>query len=404
MNKKLCVLVVDDSQIFCESLQAQLEDFDVDRVDCCHSGYTALELIEASSSSYDAIFVDLHMEGMDGIELIRHVNDMNYRGGIIIVSALDQIIIEHTEELVRRLNLHLLGSILKPASNSAVAFMVRRIRAMRPATEAPPSAEVETVRNALANRKVEAYFQPLIDGSNNSLHSIECVSRLHNREGEVIFPKAFLPTLQSENLFAEFTPLLLDTALKEYKNICSQLDVNVRLRINIHENQLSDNTLIPTLLDSTRKAAIEPEHLILEIDEDFSQTEIQMRNLARLRIAGFHLSLENYGSGFTNIRQLRTLPFGELKIDKELILGMHKDHALKAIIESIEHVAKELNTQVVANGIQYADDLLLLDGLGIGVFQGHFFSRPKSAKEFISWMKKWRMTMHSVAEQETKTT
>ncbi len=401
MDKLLRILIVDDSQIFCELLQNELEAFDVDLVDTCNSGERALEIISQVKSHYDAVFIDLHMEGMDGIELIRHLDKLRYRGGVIIVSALDKSIVEHTMEVVRKLNLQLLGSILKPFDRSLIAFMVRRIRSMRPKTSENLPLSQGAVREAIAEDRFEAYYQPLIDGQNNALHSVEGLSRLRDRNNRIITPDKFLPTIEHYQLFNEFLPRILRKTLRDYKTICEKLHISVPLRINIHKDQLGDETLPEQLLHGISLEEINPESLTLEISERFPQDDVQLRNLARLRIAGFTLSLDDYGSGFTNIRQLKALPFNDIKIDKELIVGMHRDRALRTIVESMKQVADDLNIQVIAKGVHDPSDLIMLDKIGIHYFQGHFFSRPKPAVECIRWLKDWKAVLNEADKRLT---
>ena len=401
MEKLLRTLIVDDSQIFCELLQSELQAFDVDIVDRCYSGERALELVTQVKAHYDAIFVDLHMEGMDGIELIRRLDKMEFRGGIIIVSSLDQSIVDHTMEVVKKLNVQLLGSILKPFDHSLVAFMVRRIRSMspKPADKAPLSEAV--VREAIAANRIEAYFQPVLNGRDNSLHSIESLCRLRTLENKILAPSKFLPTIAQFQLFDAFMPVFLKPALAGYVKICSRLHTNVPLRINLHQMQLTNNSLPEHILEAVFDEGVNPESVILEISERFSQNEIQLRNLARLRIAGFHLSLDDYGTGYTNIRQLSALPLNDIKIDKELIASMHRDRALKTVVESIKQVADELKLKVIAKGVHDPHDLILLEEIGIEIYQGHFFCRPKPAEECIRWLKKWRAEINADSAWES---
>lgn len=402
MEKLLRTLIVDDSKVFCDMLKNELEAFEIDVVDTCQSGERALELISPLKCHYDAVFIDLHMGGMDGIELIRHLDKLQYRGGIIVVSALDETIIEHTMEVVRKLNVQLLGSILKPYDRSLIAFMVRRIRNMRPkALEAPPISK-SAVRKALQDGKLEAYFQPLINGLDNSLHSLESLSRLHDTDDKIIPPNKFLPTIAHFKLFPEFMPLFLQKTLGDYLRICQKLHTDVPLRINIHQDQLSDDALPKQLLDSIKHTKVEPENLVLEISERFTPNDAHLRNMARLRIAGFKLSLDDYGTGSTNIRQLSTLPFSDIKIDQEIVTGMHRDQALRTIVTSVKHVADELNIDVIAKGVHDPSDLVLLDDIGIQYFQGHFFSRPKPASECIRWLKKWKVVLEKAGKKKAK--
>jgi len=400
LERLLRTLIVDDSQIACEALKLELEAFDVQLVDTCESGERALELLDQVKAHYDAIFVDLHMDGMDGIELIRELHERHYRGGVVIVSALDESIVQHTSEVVRKLHLQLLGSISKPFDRSLVAFMVRRIKNLQPASLDLLPVSKSFVRNAIDEQRVLPYFQPLIDGTNNSLLGLEALSRLVDKSGKVLLPNQFLPTIERFDLFNEFMPSFLRIALRQYKKISTRLNIDANLRVNLSASQLENPRLPDLLLSHVHEAELEPNQLTLEVSEKFDQSDVQLSNLGRLRIAGFTLSLDEYGAGFTNLRQLQTLPIDELKLDRELVNGMHRDKALRTIVESIKQVADQHDVRVVANGVHDPSDLILLDSLGLRYYQGHFFSRPKPVGECIRWLRSWRNTLNEAARHD----
>jgi EAL domain-containing protein (putative c-di-GMP-specific phosphodiesterase class I) len=302
-------------------------------------------------------------------------------------------------EVVRKLNVQLLGSISKPFDRSIVAFMVRRIRGARNQKSKIPTLSRAFMLSAIEEQRLEAYFQPIINGDDNSVHSIEALSRFRDKNKKTILPETFIPSLERHKLFPIFMPLALTQIFKGYKYICEQFSIHVPLRINLHQDQLAQSDL-PTLLHkAVVREGIRPESIVLEISERFPQGDIQLRNVARLRIAGFCLSLDDYGTGYTNIRQLGALPFGDIKIDSELVTGMQRDRALRAIIESIKQVADELSIEVIAEGVHHPSDLIMLDTIGIHLLQGYFFSRPKPAEECVRWLRKWQKVIKQSADK-----
>lgn len=395
MDQVLKTLIVDDSLSQCQVLREHLLHYGVSIADYCHDGYAALEKLEQSHSEYDALFVDLHMEGMDGLELMHQLHNLGYRGGIVIVSALNPRVINYTMEVVSNYSLRLLGSIEKPIERSLVAFMVRRIRS---ATHNQPTLEElpkrREVAGALNNNNLHIHFQPIVNGHTNEVHALECLSRLEIPGRGLVSPALFVPVVEKFGLLEMFMDKLFIQVAPAYKRIQESTQLGGKLNINISPQQLFNDAL-PTLLSEQIDAqGLDKESIGLEITENYSLAEEQQqKNLSRLRIHGFQLSLDDYGAGYTNMRQVTNLPFNEIKLDSELVNGMHKDKILKIVVESVYKITHELNLNLIAEGINNPHDLIMLDEIGIHLYQGYFFSKPKPCDELIDWFKSWKNTM-----------
>ena len=391
MDQLLRILIVDDSLSMCQVLKAQLEQFGAHTVDYCHDGVAALEQINDSYSGYDALFVDLHMEGMDGLELLSQLNTRAYRGAVVIVSALDSRIIEYSLEIISNYNLRLLGSLAKPIDRSVIGFMMRRIRnsksVVQTREELPSRRKVEA---ALHADNIQLYFQPIIANEHNSIHSFECLSRL-TIDGTLMQPSQFLPVIDKFDLHDLFLSSLLKKVIPEYKKINSELHSDANLAINLSPKLLFNDDLPITLASWVDNLGVERSKICFEITEDYSlNDDIQQKNLNRLRIQGFKLALDDYGTGYTNLRQIRQLPLNEIKLDRDLVMGMHQDKILRIVVESVQRLCEELQLNVIAEGVCDPKDLIALNSMGINHFQGYLFCRPKPAGEVIRWVKHWQ--------------
>lgn len=404
MDQVLKTLIVDDSLALCHALREHLLHYGVSVVDYGHDGADALaQLNGIHAHQYDALFIDLHMEGMDGLELMHQLHQQKYRGGVIIVSALDTRIVEYTLEVVSNFNLRVLGCIEKPIEPSLVAFMVRRIRSAkqtRPHFDAMPKRR--EVEQALRANQLVINYQPIIDSHNSRMHKLECLSRLDVNGRGTVAPDLFIPVIEKFGLQELFMEKLFAAAASGYRSIRRKTDLDCGLSFNLSPQQLYNNDLPSQLSDLVDSNGLEKDNICIEITENYAIAEdIQQKNLSRLRINGFTLSLDDYGAGFTNLRQITNMPFNEIKLDAELINGMHKDKVLKIIVETVKKVTDELDLSLVAEGIANPHDLIMLDEIGIHLYQGFFFSRPKSANDLAAWYLQWCGDMtRSEAEDE----
>ncbi|MFT7559160.1 MAG: EAL domain-containing protein (putative c-di-GMP-specific phosphodiesterase class I) [Flavobacteriales bacterium] len=392
MDNAIRALIVDDSLAICQLLDEYLQHFGVDYAESCHCGEDALRLVKADPARFDAIFVDLHMEGMDGLELMHQLSDIRYRGGVIIISALNNRIINFTLELVSSYHLRVLGSMEKPFESSLIAFMVRRIRNSHKDVftneELPKRRDVQ---NAIRHGQLRIYFQPLISSKDNSILGFECLTRLDMGADGILQPAQFMPVVERFNLFEPLMEALFDAAGKVIPSIQACVGNDIRFSFNVSPQQLFNDNFPDLVSDYLDNHNIDKNIITLEITENQALTEEQqLKNLNRLRIHGFRLSLDDYGAGFTNLRQIKSLPFNEIKLDALMIEGLHNDRVLRVIVESICKVTAALELSVVAEGVSNAEDLLVISHLNIDSYQGYLFCRPKPTEEILRWVKHWQ--------------
>lgn len=389
------VLIVDDSRAICELLKAMLLDYGVAHVAYCLSGEEALHKVEQDPASFDAMFVDLHMEGMDGLELMHKLHELRYRGGIVVMSALDKKIVDFTLEVISNYNLRVLGSAEKPLEKTLIAFMVKRIKNYYPVvTRREKVLKRREVFEAIKENRVLTYFQPKISAIDNSLLGLECLVRLRIDNMGVLSPAAFLPVAERFELIEALTDAMLNCALPLYKQFCITQETHCSLAINISPLQLYNNLLPETLNDYLARYAIEPSDVVVEITENHAiREDQQLKNLNRLRIHGYQLSLDDYGAGYTNLRQLKSLPFNEIKLDAQLINGIHTDKVLRVIVESVRRVTGEMGLRLIAEGISDSKDLLVTNEIGVDGYQGYLFCRPKPMEELNRWYPVWKKTI-----------
>ncbi len=395
MDKALKVLIVDSESATCKLLQRQLLRFGVRDVESCNDGDTALEKMQREDFRYDALLIDLQMSGMDGLELLDRLNELDYRGGIIIVSSLDTRVIDFTLDLVSHYNLKILGSIEKPISSSVIAFMVRRIRHSRNDKPLPTSLPLKQhVVDAIEAKKLKVYFQPIISAARNCIVTLECLARLEIDEFGVVGPESFLPIVEKYDLHKLFIEALFEHAAPCYHKIVQETGIDAALSVNLSPSELSDNNLPNILAEHVDRHNLNRQKIRLEITEKFFfSDELYKKNLSHLRIQGFELALDDYGTGYTNLHQLKSLPFNEIKLDGDLVVGMHNDKILRIIAESIQKLARELGLSLVAEGISDPRDLMILNTLGIDLYQGYLFCQPRPADDFIQWSKQWHKTI-----------
>ena len=137
--------------------------------------------------------------------------------------------------------------------------------------------------------------------------------------------------------------------------------------------------------------SVSPEKIIVEITETGVAREelIYLEIVARLRMKGFALSVDDFGTGMSSLQRLEALPFGELKIDRQFVDGAHKNAAKRAILQASIGLAKTLGQKSVAEGVERREDWDILKQCGCDLAQGYFIAKPMPDQDLPNWIKSW---------------
>jgi EAL domain-containing protein (putative c-di-GMP-specific phosphodiesterase class I) len=172
--------------------------------------------------------------------------------------------------------------------------------------------------------------------------------------------------------------------------VCAQIDawnrrgLRVRVAVNASVQDLHDTDFPAQILTLLRSHGVPPEQLTIEITERMvlGDTERMSRAARRISAMGIGLSLDDFGTGFASIQQLRVLPLTEVKIDKSYVNGMTSNGAQRAIVTGVHQLATALHLAVVAEGVEDASTAAALNRLPGMIGQGWHFGHPVSADEF----------------------
>ena len=395
MGENTSILIIDDSRAICLLLKASLENMGIQQVDYCHSATAALEQIENEDNHYHALFIDLHMEGIDGLELINRLNMLMYRGNVVIMSGLEQKIIDFTLEVISNYNLKVLGSLEKPIQDSSLAFMVKRIRASQSREhEYQQYIKRRELEVALENDQVSPYFQPIISSSSNQITGLESLARIIAPEHGTLPPHRFIPVAEKFSLMDDLSRQLFPKAFSAHEDFCRQTGINCSLSFNVSPSQLYNEHLLSLIEELRQKYGLDKTSIKLEVTEEVALKDfLQFKNINHLRIQGYQLSLDDYGEGYTNLHQLKNIPFNEIKLDRKLVDGISQDKVLQAIVKSVKELADTNNLNLIAEGVENNEDLIEVEKIGIDLFQGFLFCRPKPIESLLQWYHSWEKVL-----------
>ena len=237
---------------------------------------------------------------------------------------------------------------------------------------------------AMERGEIRPYYQPKVDLRSGAVYGHEALARWVRPDRGVIPPSAFLPQINELGLQGDFLLYMTRQVLQDIDTLIAEGLFPGDISINIPEIALATRTGrkdFQKLLDQHPAARLQ---LTLEITEDvFIQraTETIMDSIARFRMMGLRVSLDDFGTGFASFQHLRQLEFDELKIDSSFLRGLGSDKRAGVVVSGFLSMAAGLGVSVVAEGIETAGQLAILQRLGCRQGQGFYFSRAGTFEE-----------------------
>lgn len=389
---ELSVLVTDDSLTQRQYAKELCSDLGVKDLHDAANGVDALSVLEARP--VDVVLIDLEMPIMDGVELIRSIAQKKIASSVIILSAKDPILIASVGTMAEADGLHVLGTFQKPLLPDALECSFLRFihDAKQQAQETKPSPEKDVTAvelgEALANGELNLAFQPKLTVHGLLLKGVEALARWHHPQKGMISPGVFIPLAERHGMIDMLTRHLLNVAFQHKKN-WQNYGLRFNLAFNLSPLSLADSDMVDWLCKLAEDYGIAPSEITFEITENALLGELAsaIRTLARLRLKGFHISIDDYGTGFANAQQLSRVPATELKIDRSLVHRSAARPQQHTILASTVDLAKNLNLTTVAEGVETAEDYKIIYDLGVDLVQGYYFSKPLFPDDLLTFIK-----------------
>lgn len=242
----------------------------------------------------------------------------------------------------------------------------------------------QELREAIGSDQFQLHYQPIIDFAHKKVVTAEALLRWHHPERGPIPPSDFIPVAEVTGIIVPLGAWILKTACRQAAAWSGAMITVPRIAINISPRQFRDPNLLATIDEAVASAGITHDRLTLEITESVLLTDIHVakRTISELQGRGITISLDDFGSEYSNLRYVANFNFDEMKVDMMFVRNVDLDNRLRAICTSIVTLSGGLGIPIVAEGVERPEEIALLHSLGCEMFQGYFFSRPVPAAEF----------------------
>lgn len=353
----------------------------------------------------DIIFCDLNMPDFDGIEVLRHLSDSGFAGGVVLVSAVDERVLASTRQLAMDRNLRVIGSLEKPFSVRNISRLLESISCGsgpgctdgNESVSAMQRPAVEDLALGLSRNEMVAFYQPKVCMHSGEFLGVEALVRWRHPRLGLIPPGYFIGMAEDHGMIDQVAEQVILQSFRQGGEWIRQglsLKVAVNLSIkNLNRLDFPDRSVL-----LARESSLPLESLIYEITESSLMTDrvTVMEILTRLRLKGIALSIDDFGTGYSSMEQLMRIPFLELKIDRSFVGRAGSETAARAILDSSVDLARRLGMTVVAEGVETLEDWNLVKSAGCDIAQGYFVSPPLPGEAILPWARQWEHTRASL--------
>jgi diguanylate cyclase (GGDEF)-like protein len=242
------------------------------------------------------------------------------------------------------------------------------------------------LRQAVARGQLELFYQPKVDARSLQITAAEALLRWHHPRRGMISPAVFIPLAERHGLIGAIGNWVIDDATRQAA-VWRGLGLRMRVAINISPYQMRQDDLVDRLQAALARHQLQPGRFTCEITESVAMedTQVTQRSFERMRRAGLHVSIDDFGVGQASLSYLRRLPAAELKIDASFVQDLGQSEDARSIIDAVVKLAHALGLRVVAEGVETERQRDLLVQLDCDELQGYLFAKPMAAAQLAVW-------------------
>jgi len=238
--------------------------------------------------------------------------------------------------------------------------------------------------NAIKENQLKVYYQPIIELSSNRILSAEALVRWEHPTIGIIYPNDFIPNAEENGSIIKMGKWMIDEVCFHYREWKNLGLTDIKISINYSVIQFFQDDIVEDIKNAVKKYGLEANFLVVEITERVTIDDYNhmVLNIEKLHALGVQIALDDFGTGFASLEYLSKLKLDILKLDRCFIKSILENETNNIIIKNTLNMAKELNLNVIAEGIETWEQLALLTKYNCYAGQGYIFSRPVPNEDF----------------------
>lgn len=244
----------------------------------------------------------------------------------------------------------------------------------------------ESIRKALENGEFEVYYQPIVDIVSNKIVAAEALIRWNHPELGLLFPSSFIPSAEESGMIS---------LLGEYvvRDVCKQIrrwadaERYMKVCVNLSMAQLCDPFFASKVQQIFRDTNVSPEYLEFEVTESMAMSDLEgtLSVLKELKDLGTTIALDDFGTGYSSLSHLHHFPVDVLKLDGDFVQKSLMTEKGSRLMRAMLLLAHALDLEIITEGVETEEQLLLIKLLGGKLIQGYYFTQPVPVQEYTKW-------------------
>jgi diguanylate cyclase (GGDEF)-like protein len=341
-------------------------------------------LLEDISSQSNAMYITERINTELKVPFIVDGNEVfiTVRTGIAFGNGGD----EHPEQILRDAEI----AMYKAKKSSKTEYMVFETGMH---THVLERMNLETaLRKAVERREMRVYYQPIVSSKTGRMVGFEALVRWLHPDRGIVSPGDFIPIAEETGLIVSIDRFVLREACLQMRDWQKNLPASLLhyVSVNLSNRQMEQTDLVNYVEQALSETGLAPEHLKLEITENviIKNPESIAVMLDHLRAIGVHLYIDDFGTGYSSLSYLHRLPINGFKIDRSFIQRLGANGENQEIVRTILLLARDLNVEVIAEGIETQNQLAQIRSLNCDYWQGYLFSKPVPATQATGLIEK----------------
>nr|WP_269671139.1 bifunctional diguanylate cyclase/phosphodiesterase [Metabacillus litoralis] len=237
---------------------------------------------------------------------------------------------------------------------------------------------------AMTEHQFELYYQPQYDVVKHKIVGAEALIRWFHPHLGAISPAEFIPIAESNGLIIEIGKWVIEEGCKQLKKWHGQGYKEMKLSLNLSVRQLYQNNIVEMINHTLKQLNLTQDSLVFEFTESSMMHDIDLfiQVISKFKSRGFHISIDDFGTGYSSLYYLTRLQIDSIKIDRSFIQNMEYSKENEMVITSIISLAKNLQLQFIAEGVESISQVTLLKEMNCELIQGYYISKPIPAEKF----------------------
>lgn len=309
----------------------------------------------------------------------------------------DAGIVENTNDL-----LDLVHHINQPGRFSANHLV---IASKEKAEEMYRKKEIEKLlADAIEQDRVEVFYQPIFSTKLGRFTSAEALVRIRNKDGKLVPPGLFIDVAEQNGTIIKLGAIIFEKVCRMIKAMDFERYGLQYLEINLSVVQCAEERLAENYIGIMEKYNIPPKYINLEITESASldAKAVLLCNMKKLIAYGVHFSLDDFGTGQSNLNYIIDMPVDIVKFDREMTTAYFKNQKAVYVMENVINMVHGMGLEIVSEGIETEECYQKMRELGISYIQGYYFSKPLPEDEFLQFIREKNLACLAQNEASTQ--